>query len=223
MDAKDYARAIVTLPKDSLADLPAADYQGKIFLIDNEEKLRKAVERLRYEKILGFDTETRPCFKKGMAYNVALIQLATPDNCYLFRTNLIGYPKELLAILEDHNILKVGLSIHDDFLNLRKVAEFEPQGFIDLQPFVKNFKIADNSLSRIYGILFGQRICKGQRLTNWEASELTESQQKYAALDAFACIRIYNYLKEGKFNASCSKYLILPPDPETIEIIENEN
>ena len=102
--------------------------------------------------------------------------------------------------------MKIGLSIHDDFKRLRKTTKFNPGGFVDLQSYVKAFNIADLSLQRIYAILFDERISKGQRLTNWEAEELTVAQQNYAAMDALACVKIYNYLNKGKFLPEESKY-----------------
>lgn len=214
MILENFDKAIITIGKNILATLPADSYKGKICVIDNPEKVKSAVEEIRTADIIGFDTETRPSFKKGQQYNVALIQLATQDCVYLFRTSMIGYPQELINLLEDPDILKVGLSLHDDFHNLRRVVSFEPQGFIDLQNFVKDFKIVDNSLSRLYGILFGKRLSKAQRLSNWEAIPLSESQKQYASLDAYSCIKIYNYLKEGKFDPMTSEYLTLPPEPE---------
>ena len=210
----NFDKAIITIGKDKLATLPADSYSGKICVIDKPENVKSAVEEIRTADIIGFDTETRPSFRRGQSYNVALIQLATHDKVYLFRTNLIGFPQELINILEDPDLVKVGLSIHDDFHNLRKVTSFEPRGFIDLQGFVKNYKITDNSLSRLYGILFGKRISKSQRLTNWEADPLTEAQKQYAAMDAYSCIKIYNYLKEGNFDPSESEYLIFPTETE---------
>jgi ribonuclease D len=112
-----------------------------------------------------------------------------------------------MELLEDEHLLKVGLSIKDDFMNLNKLKELHPEGFVDLQSYVKQFGIADNSLQRIYGILFGERISKGQRLTNWEAEQLSEAQMQYAALDALACIKIYDYLSAGNFNPNTSEYL----------------
>lgn len=212
MTPEEYKRAIVSVSKETLSKLPAAEYKGEVVIIDDLSKVHAAINDLRSSSIIGFDTETRPSFRKGQTFNVALIQLATPGVCYLFRTNIIGFPEELISLLEDRNLLKVGLSLHDDFHNLRKIMEFNPEGFVDLQTFVKDYKIADNSLSRVYAILFGERISKGQRLSNWEAPELTESQQGYAALDATACIDIYNYLKEGKFNPETSQYLMLPSE-----------
>lgn len=213
MTSKEYSRAIVTISKEELNNLPTAGYAGKIVLVEDKTSLNEALEDLRKASLIGFDTETRPSFKKGQQFDVALIQLSTPQCSYLIRTNKIGFPADLISLLENPELKKIGLSIHDDFHNLRRVTDINPQGFIDLQQYVKDFKIADNSLSRVYGILFGERISKGQRLSNWEADVLTEAQQSYAAMDAFACIKIYNYLHEGNFNPRNSKYLTLPPEP----------
>ncbi len=210
---------IVTISKDELANLPMACFNGDIRVIDTEERLEEAMQVLESADIIGFDTETRPSFRKGQSHLVSLIQLSTPKQCFLFRINHIGFHKRIIELLENPSITKIGLSIHDDFHNLKKIQEFEPEGFIDLQTYVKQFRIADNSLSRIYAILFNQRISKGQRLTNWEASQLTPNQQQYAALDAHACIEIYDYLNTSGFNAETSPYChtIEPDDPEKEE------
>lgn len=121
----------------------------------------------------------------------------------------------LKELLEDSSKTKVGLSIHDDFRNLRKTYDFEPCGFVELQDFVTQWNIADKSLSKLYGILFGQRLSKSQRLSNWEAEQLAESQRHYAALDAFACIQIYRFLNDGNFNPETSPYQV-EHDSDTI-------
>lgn len=197
----------ISITKEELAALPAAHFHGEISLIEKPEEVSAAVARLRECDVVGFDTETRPSFKKGQTNIVSLLQLSTRDICYLIRLNHIGLTDELKQLLEDPDVLKVGLSIHDDFHNLNKIASIEPRGFVDLQNYVKNFNISDNSLTKIYGIVFGKRISKGQRLTNWEASQLTESQQAYAALDAMACIDIYDKVSSGQFDPLQSPYL----------------
>ncbi len=202
----------LSIPKTELNTLPAAVYEGEIKIIDREEDIDEAIEYLRKSDIIGFDTETKPAFKRGQTHLVSLLQLATANRCYLFRINKTGFTDNLRYLLEDASILKVGVSIHDDFLNLGKLAKFEPAGFIDLQQYVKQFRIKDNSLTRIYGILFGLRISKGQRLTNWEAPELTSHQQAYAALDAKACINIYKALSSGSFIPKKSPYLTYPEE-----------
>ena len=198
---------IISIPKQQLAQRPAAKFEGNIFVIDKPEHVDDAIAVLRQAEIIGFDTETRPTFKKGIINEVALIQLAIPGNCFLFRINRIGLLPQLTDIMQDPSCLKVGLSIHDDFHNLHRLADFIPQGFIDLQQYVKQFHIADNSLTRIHAILFGERVSKGQRLTNWEAETLSPSQQDYASLDAIACIRIYQTLAKGEFIPQKSPYI----------------
>lgn len=195
-----------TIKKDELAALPMVSYTGRIVLVDSVEEAQKAVEELMNETVIGFDTETKPSFKRGQTNNVALMQLSTHTTCYLFRLNHIGLPECLKAFLENEAILKIGVSIHDDFHNLHKLYQLNPANFIDLQAYVKQFNIHDNSLARIYGIVFGKRISKGQRLTNWEADALTAAQQNYAALDALACVQIYDYINSGKFIAEKSPY-----------------
>lgn len=207
---------IISISKEELTTLPMAEYEGGIILVDTPESAQKAVEKLSAEPIIGFDTETKPSFKKGQSNHVSLLQLSSHKECYLFRLNHIGVTEPVKALLENENITKVGLSIHDDFHNLNKICDLDPKGFIDLQQFVKDYMIMDNSLARIYAILFGLRISKGQRLTNWEAEELTSHQQAYASLDALACIRIYDYLVSGKFNPETSPYLKDAQNPDDV-------
>ena len=123
---------------------------------------------------------------------------------------------EITAFMENPEITKIGLSLKDDFHNLHKISEFNPEGFIELQQMVRDYRISDSSLQKIYGILFDQRISKGQRLSNWEASELTEAQQRYAAIDAWACLEIYNRLSTGEFDPVESPYKVYP-EPELKE------
>lgn len=195
-----------SITKIELAELPAETYSGKITIVESEDAAENAAAVLSTAGLIGFDTETKPSFRRGERHSVSLLQLSTLSETFLIRLNHIGLPKCISDILEDENIIKIGVSIHDDFLNLRKKFSLDPKGFIDLQSYVKQFKIADNSLSRIYGILFDKRISKGQRLSNWEAPALTTHQQEYAALDALACLHIYNHLKDGKFDYKTSKY-----------------
>lgn len=196
----------LSISKEQLNLLPQEHYTGQIHLIENEQEVEGAVEELRQAGCIGFDTETRPSFKRGKHYNVALMQLSAKDKGYLFRLSKIGFPEPLRLLLEDENVMKIGASVHDDFHNLNRIKPFEPNGFLDIQQYVKRFNIADNSLARIYGIVFGRRLSKAQRLTNWELPTLTLNQQIYAALDAVACTRIYEYLESGQFIPEESPY-----------------
>lgn len=198
----------ISISKDQLKNMPTISYTDKITLVDTEAKLSAAIAELRKSKVVGFDTETKPSFKKGVSNNVALMQIYNGERCYLIRINKTGLTDELIDWLSDPSLIKVGLSLKDDFHQLHKRREFNPHGFVELQIMVRDFGINDASLQKIYGIVFGKRISKSQRLTNWEAPELTPAQQRYAALDAKACLEIYTALESGSFNPQKSPYIV---------------
>ena len=182
------------ITKEELAELPLESFGGEIIVVDHIREVQGAIDYLSRQKVVGFDTETKPAFKRGETHKVALMQLSSEDKCFLFRLNKIGYPDELEDFFCNPDIKKIGLSLRDDFAALRKRSDRKPENFIDLQVFVDKFGIEDNSLQKIYALLFGKKISKNQRLSNWEADKLTEAQQSYAAIDAWACLKIYNYL-----------------------------
>jgi ribonuclease D len=137
-------------------------------------------------------------FIKGKKNKVALLLISNEDVCFLIRMNHVGFTEEMNNFFKNPDIKKIGLSLKDDFLMLRaRCSSLEPRGFIDLQDYVRTFGIEDSSLQKIYAILFGKKISKSQRLSNWEAVQLTTAQQNYAALDAYACLKIYNELNSG--------------------------
>lgn len=182
--------------KTEILKLPVVEFQGKIVVVYSEKETRKAVDFLLSQPILGFDTETRPSFKKGSVHKVALMQVSTPEICFLFRLNQSGMTPDIIRLLEDTTIPKIGLSLNDDILSLHRNAEFTPGLFIDLQDHMREIGIEDLSLQKLYANIFGQRISKNQRLTNWEAQILSDRQKIYAATDAWACINLYReYLR----------------------------
>ena len=201
----------LSIPKDILAEMPLVEYDGPIQVIDDIESGRRGTAELSAEPIVGFDTETRPSFRKGRSYNVALVQISSPKVSCLFRVNKLGIFDELRRFMESEATVKVGLSLKDDFFMMHKTEDFSPAGFIDLQSVVSDYAIADASLQKIYGMIFGRRISKGQRLTNWEADKLTEAQCHYAAIDAWACLEIYNVLRSGGFHPEESPYRVAEP------------
>ena len=187
-----------TIRKEQIKELPKAIYHGRIYVIQNEAEADKAIEFLKTQHLVGIDSETRPSFKKGQSHKVALLQVASTDCCFLFRLNIIGLTPSLISFLEDPYVLKVGLSLRDDFMMLRKRGNFNEEGCIELQEYVRAFGIQDKSLQKIYALLFKERISKSQQLTNWEAETLSDGQKQYASTDAWACLNIYNLLQELK-------------------------
>ncbi|WP_321332777.1 3'-5' exonuclease [uncultured Bacteroides sp.] len=192
-----------SISKEEITKLPKAAFPGNIHVIQTESEIEKAIAYLSSQQILGIDSETRPSFTKGQSHKVALLQISSEEFCFLFRLNLTGLPQSLIELLENPSIIKVGLSLRDDFMMLHKRAPFKQQACIELQDYVPSFGIQDKSLQKIYGILFDQKISKSQRLSNWEADVLSDAQKLYAATDAWTCLRIYKLLQElkdtGKF------------------------
>lgn len=185
---KEFKKSITD---EELSELPLSAFEGKIHVIEKVEQLTDAVNYLKKQSILGFDTETRPTFKKGQNHQVALLQLSTADEAFLIRTNLIGLSPGFVKVLASPSILKIGVAIRDDIKILQKIAPFKPGGFVELQEMVKQFGIENFSLKKLAAIVQGVRISKSQRLSNWEATVLTEQQQIYAATDAWIAYMIY--------------------------------
>ena len=197
---------VVSIDKQDVNQMPQVTFHGRIHIIDSISQVKSAVTALRTSAIAGFDTETRPSFKRGEHHRVALLQLSTESDAFLIRLNKTGIPTPLKQYLEDPEIIKVGLSTIDDFHQLASICDIHPAGFVELQELVKRYNISDMSLQKIYAILFQHKISKGQQLTNWENSTLTDAQQQYAAIDAWACLRIYRYLQTGDFVPEQSPY-----------------
>ena len=186
--------------------MPKVLFPGRIFVVYTESDAEKAVAYLKDQRIVGVDTETRPSFKRGTTHKVALLQISTQDTCFLFRLNRIGMPDSLQEFLMS-DTLKIGLSLKDDFNSLRNP---DRGNWIELQEYVGKFGIEDRSLQKIYANLFGEKISKNQRLSNWEADVLSEGQKLYAATDAWACVEIYNCLSELE---STGNYEIIQNEP----------
>jgi len=187
-----------SIEKADINEMPRVTFDGDIRIADTPQAVERAVAYLQQFPALGLDSETRPSFKKGEIHKVSLLQVSTDDVCYLFRLHLTGLTLPLVRLLENPNITKVGLSLKDDFLMLQRRAPFTPREYVELQEYVAPFGIEDKSLQKIYAILFNQKISKSQRLSNWEAVNLTHQQQEYAAIDAWACLKIYEKLENLK-------------------------
>lgn len=198
--------------------MPLVEYPGGIkavTVVDTAAKAKMALRALNKHTHIGFDTETKPTFQRGgKQHKVALLQLSTDDHCYLFRLNKDGIFDMVKPLLENPDIIKVGLSVHDDYNAMRRRGDLQPAGFLDLQDYARCLHISDISLQKIYAIIFGARISKTQRLTNWEADRLTEQQQIYAAIDAWACLRLYRHLRSGQFSPADSPYRVIPQEDQ---------
>jgi ribonuclease D len=174
--------------------LPLKAFTGKVSVITDAEKLSKALKEMEKHDAVGFDTETRPSFKKGQSYNVALLQLALPHKVFLIRLHHTGVTDELAAFFENENIIKAGVAIRDDIKALQKNKRFQPQAFVELATLSKEKGLQVESVKKLTGLLLGFRISKSAQTSNWEAPTLTEKQLEYAATDAWVCLEIYKKL-----------------------------
>lgn len=191
MDQYSNPLLLAQINNEELLELELFDYEGRYELVETPADALKAVEVLKKSSILGFDTETRPSFRKGEFYNVSLLQLANHECCYLFRLNKIPLSKEIVSLLEDEKIIKVGVAVRDDIKSLQKLLEFTPSGFIDLAEKTRISRSISLSLRSLCGMYLGKRLSKGAKVTNWDTPVLSESQAKYAANDAFVSLLIF--------------------------------
>lgn len=178
-------------------EMPLRSFQGDIHLVSNISEYQEVIPKLLKSKELGFDTETRPSFKKGVSNKVALLQLSTEKEAFLFRLNKIGLPAEICSILADPNIMKVGVAIRDDIKSLISISSFDANGFIDLQDEVRKLGFESFSLKKMAAIVLGFRISKSQQLSNWNADKLIHSQLVYAATDAWVSLLICKGLRNN--------------------------
>ncbi len=180
-----------SITKEELTDLPLKWFEGEIILVDTYEKVKYATRILSSQPAIGFDTETKPSFKKGVVNKVSLLQLSTNKQAFLFRINKIGLPREILEVLANPGIIKPGVAIRDDIKGLQEIKKFRPGGFIELQDCAKDLGIQNFSLKKLTAIVLGFRISKSQQLSNWETDKLTHAQEIYAATDAWAALEIF--------------------------------
>ena len=190
----------ISISPEELSALELASFPGEIVVVDEDgPQMEQAVRYLRRQKVLGFDTETRPTFSPDQrSTGTALLQLSGSGKAYLFRLKKCGFPRSLAAILSNPSILKVGAATTDDVHGLQKIAHFSPKGFVDLQNIVWEYGIRDKSVKKMTAIILGVKISKAQQLSNWEAEHLSESQRKYAATDAWVCREMYLKLQASE-------------------------
>jgi ribonuclease D len=176
--------------------LPLTSWEGDIVVVSDPKKVAEAVEEITDHTAVGFDTETRPTFKKGQFYHVSLMQIGIPEKVFLFRINQTGLTTALTDFLSNERILKLGVGLHDDVIALQKLKPFNPAGFVELHNYVAEIGVRNTGLRKLAAILLSIRISKSQQTSNWDNNRLTPNQLRYAATDAWVCLEMYNKLVE---------------------------
>ncbi|WP_109830971.1 3'-5' exonuclease [Reichenbachiella versicolor] len=182
------------ITKEEVNALPLIKFEGEICLIDKVEDVAAAIEYLSKHELIGFDTETKPAFKKGQVFPVALLQLATKERAFLFRLLETGFTNEMVELFQNPSVAIAGIGIHDDIKDLQKLKDFEPSGFVDLNVMAKELEFESIGARNFAGMFLKGRISKSQQVSNWENEVLTEAQISYAATDAWICIEVYERL-----------------------------
>lgn len=186
----------ISIPKESVNDYPLMRYEGPIELVAGESALTSALEEIRRERVLGFDTESRPVFRRGQSYPPSLLQLAGEEKVWLFQLQSFEALDALYACLADSAIVKAGVAIRDDIKKLQEIRPFEPAGFIEISDFTQRAGVVNTGLRNLTAIFLNFRISKGAQVSNWARKELTTAQIKYAATDAWVSRRLYCRLHE---------------------------
>jgi ribonuclease D len=204
----------ISISPEDIDQLPLGVFPGEIVVVDKPGlEYEKAIFYLRRQKILGFDTESRPVFSPGQRNNgVALLQLSGPKKAYLFRVQTLGMRRSLCALLASEKVIKVGAACLDDVRGLQRIHGFKAAGFVDLQKIAWEWGIRDKSVKKLAANILGCRISKAQQLSNWEASGLTEAQCKYAATDAWVCREMYLKLLDSERHPLTPDELLPPAD-----------
>ena len=185
--------------KEDIQKYPLIDFNGTIHLIESLEDISGCFEKISHASIIGFDTETKPSFKRGVNYDVSLVQLSVDNDVYLFRINKIGLIQELIDVFNNPDIVKIGIDIKNDILGLQKIKKFNPLNFIDLNQLAKKNNFQSIGAVKLTIMLLGFRISKKQRLSDWSLDELTDKQKHYAAIDAWICPKIFNAFKHKNY------------------------
>ena len=185
---EEYQRAFAT---EEIMELPLIQFVGKIILVESDRQLHQAMKVLHSQTLLGFDTETRPIFKKGKIPPPALLQLATDKDVYIFQLPKLADKHLLTEILASRTILKSGVSVRDDLKGLKEHFEFTEHGFVDLGDVAKKLNMRTHGLRNLTANLLGKRISKGAQCSNWARESLSTKQIIYAATDAWISRELY--------------------------------
>eukprot|EP00039_Didymoeca_costata_P017056 m.313316 g.313316 ORF g.313316 m.313316 type:complete len:208 (-) comp16488_c0_seq7:2510-3133(-) len=192
LTASDFEKQSKKISKAKINELPLISWKGDIRVLETKQSMEEAVRELQGEKHLGFDTETRPAFKKGQFYPPSLIQLATETCVYLFRINKTKTLAPLLPLLESPDIIKTGVGIEADVKELLVIQRFKPAGFIEVTDVTSELGYENKGLRALAALLLGGRVSKGAQMTNWARAELEQRQIRYAATDAWISRELYS-------------------------------
>ena len=184
----DYTRAI---SREEMANLPIRRYEGGVCLVTTPQDRARELADLRHESVVGFDTETRPSFRKGESHPTCLVQAATAGAVYLFQLRRPDVLPILAELLAQPCTVKAGVGLAHDLRSLKLVFPFMEKNVLDLGVVARRCGLDQTGLRNLAGIFLGFRIPKGTRTSNWAAAQLSAQQIIYAATDAWVCRELF--------------------------------
>lgn len=179
------------ISREEMSTLPIRRYEGEVCLVTTPQDLERALADLREEDIVGFDTETRPAFRKGETHLPCLVQAATARRVYLFQLRQSEVFQVLAELLTETRTVKVGVALANDLRSLKQLFPFNETNVLDLGVIARRCHLDQTGLRNLAGIFLGVRIPKGARTSNWAAPRLSTAQITYAATDAWVCRELF--------------------------------
>lgn len=187
-----------SLTPEEINALPIRRYEGEVRLVATREDMAHAADDFAHERVVGFDTETRPSFRAGESHPPALAQVATARAVYLFQLRSADFAIVLEPLLSSPRTVKAGVGLADDLRQLRKLFAFAPAAMVDLGALARRYKLEKSGVRALAALLLGIRIPKGAKTTNWAVRQLSPQQIAYAATDAWVCRELYLKFEELK-------------------------
>jgi ribonuclease D len=184
------------ITREELAALPIRRYEGEVSVVTEPAELERAMEDIRAEHVVGFDTETRPAFRKGESYLPCLMQVATARTVYVFQLARVDCSAAAAELLGSRAVIKTGIGLGYDLGQLKRLFPFDADAVLDLGDVVKRHGFQQSGVRNLAGLFLGFRIPKGAQTSNWAAPRLSEQQIRYAATDAWACRELYIKIRE---------------------------
>ena len=181
---------------EPIHNFPRAQFPGEIVMIHKDEQIKAALDLLGTDELIGFDTETKPAFKKGEVYQVSLLQLDNANHALLIRLHSLKNFTLLKEFFENNEIKKIGVAIRDDVKGLQKLFPFEARGFVELSDMAKERGLKNFGLKGMTEEVLSLTLSKRAKLSNWESRDLGPDQKLYAATDAWIGREIFIALKK---------------------------
>ena len=189
--------------KDEVIALPPFEglTMARISLIATVSEAEAAFETLVAAGEVGFDTESKPTFRKGeKSEGPHVLQFSTQDHAYIFQSHVQECQPVIARLLESASVHKIGFGLRGDLGQIWERFGIRPNSIVDLDHSFKRLGFRNPiGVKSAVAILFGRRLQKAKRITttNWANRTLTEEQLIYAANDAYAALLVHGALKQN--------------------------